>query len=154
MAVPAIVPHKTDTYSAVLADWLKHDQGENRTHYEIKRLVTRETKAWNDRPIGSITRADVRAVLDSIAERGAKTMSRRCQSHLHKLFGWAAGRDLIPTNPVAGLPRAVLQAAYQMLHQMVHRLAHQIALGSSASATASSSPMSMDRQASPPMSMR
>src|SRR5262245_14136613 len=42
-AVPAVVK-RNHTFSAILADWLTHDQGDKRTRNEVEKAIKRETK--------------------------------------------------------------------------------------------------------------
>ena len=94
-----------DTIEAAVADWLKRDQAGNRTAGEVARLFEREVlPAWRGRPVTTITRRDCRDLIDGMAER-APTYARRLHSHLHRMFRWLAGRDVIEANPMADLPR-------------------------------------------------
>lgn len=55
-------------------------------------------KLWRSRPIHKITRADVIAVLDDIAESGRLVMANRTLAVLKKFFGWCAEKDIIPSD--------------------------------------------------------
>jgi integrase len=84
---------------------LAKDQAGNRSAAEVARLMEREVlSAWGDRPISSITRRDCRDLIDGMAER-APTYARRLHAHLHRLFRWLRGRDVVAVNPMADLPR-------------------------------------------------
>jgi integrase len=99
-------PIRPRTFIAVADDWLKRDQAENRSYAEVKRVIDRDvTPLWGDRPIESITRADVLELLDGIEDRGALTLSRRLKAHLHRLFRWSVQRGIIASNPAADLPK-------------------------------------------------
>lgn len=99
-------PVQADSFEAVAEEWLKRDQAQRRSVAEVRRVIERDVKpVWGDRPIGSITRRDVFELIDSIADRGAVTMARRTQAHLHRLWRWAVGRGIIETNPLADLPK-------------------------------------------------
>src|SRR5262245_737022 len=40
-----------DNFKAVLTEWLKRDQADNRSHIEVRRLMERDVlPAWRDRP--------------------------------------------------------------------------------------------------------
>ncbi len=69
---------------------------------------------WRDRPIASITRADVRTLVMAVASgevparaggrtaaRGGPIAANRVLSALSALFGWAVRQDLVPANPCA-----------------------------------------------------
>ena len=59
-----------------------------------------DVKAWEDRPIETVTTGDVRDVLKGIETRGAGTRANRVRSYLSKLFNWAAEEELVSVNPV------------------------------------------------------
>ncbi len=70
------------------------------THREYRRvLFGPDTAAWAHRPIASITRADVRAVLDTMVERGSGGAANHMLAYLNKFFNWCAEKDLIETLP-------------------------------------------------------
>jgi integrase len=95
-----------DNFEAVLAEWLKRDQADNRSHAEVKRLIERETlPTWQGRPMSSITRRDVLDCIDAVVDRGSPIMARRFHAHLHRLFRWSVGRGLITVNPMEGMEK-------------------------------------------------
>jgi integrase len=55
---------------------------------------------WGNRKLDSITRADVRAMLDRIE---APIAANRTCSIVRKFFNWAVENDMIATSPVAGV---------------------------------------------------
>jgi integrase len=95
-----------DTIDAVAAEWLKRDQAGNRSHNEVKRIIERDVVgAWRGRRIQDITRRDAIELIDAIADRGAVTMARRVQTHLHRLFRWSVSRGIVDASPVVDLPK-------------------------------------------------
>ncbi len=93
-------------FASVVQEWLKRDQGDNRSRDEIERVVNRELiPAWGHRLVGDIGRRDIRDLIDGIADRGAVTMSRRVQAYVHRFFRWCVGRDIIEANPASDLPK-------------------------------------------------
>ena len=93
-------------FAAVAQEWLQRDQANNKSIGTVRRIVERELiPAWGNRPIAEIGRRDVRDLIDGIADRGAVIMARRTHGHLHRLFVWAVGRDIIASNPAADLPK-------------------------------------------------
>jgi integrase len=66
---------------------------------------------WANRPISSITRDDVRRLLERIAERGAPVQANRVRMRLSTLFNWAVREELIATNPVEHVDAVVKEAA-------------------------------------------
>lgn len=57
------------------------------------------TTGWKDKPITSITRADVRAVLDTMIEKGSPKGANKMLAYLSKFFNWCAERDLLEVPP-------------------------------------------------------
>jgi integrase len=74
-----------------------------RSLQETERLLNRHVLAhWHGRRLNSITRRDVRALLDSVA---APIMANRLHDLLSKLFNWAVAADLITESPAARITR-------------------------------------------------
>ena len=70
------------------------------THREYRRtLFGGDTSRWAKRPIASITRADVRAVLDAMVARGSAGAANHTLAYLSKFFNWCAEKDLIEVPP-------------------------------------------------------
>jgi integrase len=93
-------------FAAVLAEWLKRDQGENRSHDQVKRMIDNDVlPAWKGRDISTIGRRDVLDIIDRVVDRGAPVLARRLHAHLHRLFRWSVGRGIIEANPMADLPK-------------------------------------------------
>lgn len=99
-------PTTADTFAAVAEEWLRRDQGQNRSVAEVRRVIERDVNpVWGERLVAAIGRRDVIELIDGIADRGALTMARRLHAHLHRLFRWAVGRGILETNPMADLPK-------------------------------------------------
>jgi integrase len=99
-------PAAADSFAAVADQWLQRDQAHNRSVAEVRRIIERDAKpAWVGRQINIITRRDVNDLVDAVADRGAVTMARRLDAHLHRLFRWSVGRGIIEANPMADLPK-------------------------------------------------
>ena len=70
---------------------------------EVKRRLQRfVVDEWGGRKLDSITRADVRAMLDRIE---APIAANRTHGMVRTFFSWAAENDLITISPVAGIRR-------------------------------------------------
>jgi hypothetical protein len=75
-----------------------------RTHKEYQRLLARFVLApWGNRPIGSITRPEVRDVLDKIIANGTPILANRAHGAIGTLFGWAVEQEIIAASPTLGL---------------------------------------------------
>lgn len=95
---------KVPTFATVLDDWLARDQKGKRSIDEKRRAMTKDAlPAFGNRPIDTITRTDIRNLLDSTADRGAPIHANRILAYLRRLFNWAVERDIIASSPVAGI---------------------------------------------------
>ncbi|WP_051134337.1 site-specific integrase [Methylocystis sp. ATCC 49242] len=66
---------------------------------ETERLLRREIVArWGDRKLSTVSRGDVRRLLEETAER-APVLSNRVLAAFRKLCGWAVERDIIVASP-------------------------------------------------------
>lgn len=93
-------------FRSVFEEWLARDQAGNKSKDIVRRKLENDVLPyWGNREIGSITRRDVRDVIDAVVDRGAVTQARRVHAFLHRLFKWAVGRDIIGQNPLADLPK-------------------------------------------------
>jgi integrase len=66
---------------------------------------------WGDRPIASITRQDVAALLDRIADRGAPVQANRQLARLKTLFRWALDEEFISSDPTVKVRKVVKEVA-------------------------------------------
>jgi integrase len=78
-----------------------------RTYDAYRRVLERDViPRWGKRNAPDVHRAHVMDLLDEIAhDRGAPIAANRTRAILHALFNFALARDLVPSNPVAGVPR-------------------------------------------------
>lgn len=80
----------------------KYARRKNRSWRETERIfahyvVTR----WGDRPLPSITRADVVAMLDEIIDGGAPYMANRVLATVRKFWNWCLEKGRTESSPVA-----------------------------------------------------
>ena len=95
-------------FEMIIDEWQRRDQSGNKasSQYQVARIVERDLlPVWRGRRIDEITKRDVIAVLDAIADRGAATKARQTHSHLNRFFRWCVERDVLTANPMAGLKR-------------------------------------------------
>jgi integrase len=97
---------RADSVDAAVAQFVERHA---RRHYrprplqETERLLNRHVLArWRSRRLDSITRGDVRALLDSVS---APIMANRLHNLVSKLFNWAVSADLLTSSPVAGIKK-------------------------------------------------
>jgi integrase len=75
-----------------------------RTLKGYERLLQRFVLApWGNRPIGSITRPEIRDVLDKIIANGTPILANRAHGAIGTLFGWAVEQEIIAASPTLGL---------------------------------------------------
>jgi integrase len=91
----------SETVEAVARRFIeRHVKPNLRRSYEVERQIEREiVPRWGKRPITSIVKRDVVALLDDIVDRGSLVMANRMLSTLRRLFNWAIDRGLIETSP-------------------------------------------------------
>lgn len=61
------------------------------------------------KPVSEVTRADVEALLDTLKSEKTIATAREVRKHLTRLFNFAHSRDLIVSNPMAGMRRRDLK---------------------------------------------
>lgn len=52
-------------------------------------------KGWEDKPVNTITRGDVIALIDGIADSGLDVMANRTLAYLKKFFRWCLQKDIL-----------------------------------------------------------
>jgi integrase len=84
---------KASTFGPVAESFISRHIASKRTARNIEALIRRELiPRWGERPIGSITRADVIALTDEIVDRGHPEAARQVLAYTRRLFGWAVPR--------------------------------------------------------------
>jgi integrase len=74
------------------------------TYKETARILETDViPQWGKRPIGTIVRRDVGALVDKKAADGAEVQANRILARLRTLFSWAVEKDWIASNPCDGL---------------------------------------------------
>jgi integrase len=61
---------------------------------------------WADREIHSITKRDVRDLIDAVADTGRLTSANRVLAHLRAFLNWCVDRDILATSPATGIKPA------------------------------------------------
>jgi len=84
---------KASTFAAVAESFISRHVASKRTARTIEQLIRRELiPRWGERPIGSISRADVVVLVDEIVDRGHPEAARQVFAYVRRLFGWAVPR--------------------------------------------------------------
>jgi integrase len=105
-ALRYVRPPEEETFAAVVRDYLERYAKKNTaasTYAETRRVLEGDDfKAWQKRPLATLSRRDVNDVIDAIAIR-ADVQANRTLAKLRALFNWAADKDRIAASPVEGL---------------------------------------------------
>src|SRR4029078_6325915 len=67
--------------------------------------------AWGPRPIGSVKRADVVALLDAIVDEGKPFAANRCFAAIRRMYSWAVERSYLETSPCYGVKAPTKEAS-------------------------------------------
>jgi integrase len=67
--------------------------------------------AWGARHVGSITRRDIKEVLNRLVDDGAGVEANRAKTKLSGFFNWALDEGYVETSPVAKMRNLVAEAA-------------------------------------------
>ncbi len=76
-----------------------------------KEWKTSKRAPWTERPIGDISRRDVREAIEAIVEDRGLYAGRHAFAAARRLFKWAVQRDLIERSPCEGLSAVELHGA-------------------------------------------
>ncbi len=87
---------------AYLADQLKGGGAKLRTRPELQRKLDVDLKAWHDRPITEITKAEIRDLVRAKAQT-SPISANRLLSFIKVVFGWAAALDKVDSDPARGI---------------------------------------------------
>jgi integrase len=98
---------RANSVEQVVAQFLaKHGQRRYRprTFAEAQRLLNQNVVAhWGRQPIASITRKQLRDMLDELVANDTPMLANRVHSIARKLFGWAVEQEIIAASPFVGL---------------------------------------------------
>jgi integrase len=98
------------TFASVLSEFTERYLKPHRKDWpKSEKMLLRnfiETKpSWADIPIHEITRGDINAKLDRLADQGKHVAANRLYEHLRVLFDWAVSRGYINTSPMVGMKK-------------------------------------------------
>jgi len=84
----------------------KHAKPKKKSWKEDQRIIDTELLPhWKHVKAAAVRRADVRILLEGIAERPAPIMANRTLALVRKIFNFALGRELVDMNPCSQLER-------------------------------------------------
>jgi hypothetical protein len=92
---------RASTFAAVAESFIARHVCSKRSAHKIERLI-RGTfiPRWGARPIASITRADVIALIDEIVDRGHPEAAHTAFAYLKRMFGWCVPATTSSTPPL------------------------------------------------------
>jgi len=94
------------TFSALSTEYLeKHAKRKKRSWREDARVIRTELAAWKDLPVTSIRRADVRALLEAVVERGSPVTANRLLALVRKMLNIAIDLEWIDANPAGSMSK-------------------------------------------------
>ena len=90
----------SNTFGVVAESFLEKHAASRRTAGAIGRLVRGKLiSRWRDRPIDTISKRDIVAMIEDVQEESGAAMARLSLTYARRLLGWAAARDLVAVNP-------------------------------------------------------
>jgi integrase len=103
---------RTDTLAALAEDYLKkHARKHKRSAGEDERILNADVlPAWRDKSVRDLTRRDVRALVEDVAER-APIMANRVLALIRKMLNFAVDQDWIDANPAARVQKPAHEVA-------------------------------------------
>jgi integrase len=94
-----------DSVEAILTRYASERLKGLRTGAVVERLLRQSCAGFLDRPIGEFARRDIRAVTDGHMRRDHGYLANRVHASFSVFFKWALDYELVPVNPMAGMPR-------------------------------------------------
>ena len=96
---------RLNTFASVATEFMADHAKNLRTRDELQRVINVDLlPAWGDKPIASITRADVKALIREKA-RTAPISANRLVALVSKIFTWALDEEIIQASPAVRLKR-------------------------------------------------
>lgn len=98
------------TFDALTDRYLeKHAKPRKRSWRDDARMIRVELDAWADRPAASITRTEVRELLDGIVDRGAPVAANRVLALIRKIFNFGLDQEWVESNPALRVARPSIE---------------------------------------------
>ena len=97
--------HSRNSFEAVAAEFMADHAKNLRTKNEMQRIINTDLlPAWGRKPIATITRADVKALIREKA-RTAPIAANRLLSVISKIFSWALDEEIVGASPAVRIRR-------------------------------------------------
>jgi Arm DNA-binding domain len=101
---------KANSFASVAEEFIQRHVRTLARPTEVEAAIRRELiSRWGERPITEISRRDVVAMIESIADAGHQGAARRAFAFASKLFSWAIERGIVEASPCTSVkPAAVI----------------------------------------------
>lgn len=87
-----------------LKEWLIRDQGKNRSVDDVRSAMeTHVVPILVAYRLADVRKRDILRIIDRVDDRGAPVQANRVLAYLRRLFNWCVERDLLESNPAAGI---------------------------------------------------
>lgn len=97
---------RQQTFGALAERYVeRHAKPRKRSWREDARMIRAELDDWRDRPAGSITRSDVRELLEAVVDRGAPVAANRLLALVRKVFNFGFDQEWVEANPAQRVTR-------------------------------------------------
>ena len=98
---------RAPSFSEMAAEYLERHAKPNKRSWreDARRIHKTLLPAFGPSAASSITRADIRTLLDAIVLRPAPSEANQTHALLRTMYNWAIARDLVEDNPCRSLPR-------------------------------------------------
>ena len=85
-----------------IEEWAKP---RNRSWREAQRYLERDLDHWDERPLGSITRAEIKQAIKAKARDGGGYAANLLLANVRRLFNWAVDEELISASPAVRIAK-------------------------------------------------
>lgn len=102
--VAAAHPPERDTVAALIDQFDRRHLSTLKSRKDARQTLDRFVVAtWGERDVHTITRRDVRDLLDGIVDSGRGVTANRALAQIRSFFGWLVERDVLEASPAAGV---------------------------------------------------
>jgi integrase len=103
---------KPRTFGELAARYITGHAAQKKSGKEDERILAKDVlPALEGEPLGSIERADIAAILDTIMARGSPVAANRTLSAVRKVFNWGMEKGLIAATPLVRMKPAAKEAS-------------------------------------------
>jgi integrase len=109
-----------NTFRAVAAEWMEHQQGRWTEDTAAAIKASLETHAYprlGSRPIANLAARDVMAVVKAVESAGARDTAGRVLQRIKAVFRYAVTHDRIKVNPMLDLVQSEILKPYKVKHR-------------------------------------